>query len=360
MAKWVPSGELDFDLRPRTVAASGGAFTRESDSVVAVTIAAPARRAGSLSGAAREDMFVGYLFVLPTLLILGTFLIWPIIQTFWMSLYNWDLLSQERTFRGLQNYRLLIDDSDFWLALRNTVYYSVGVVPTQTILALLVALAANQRIRGRTFFRSAYYFPSISSSIVVALLFMWILQGGGLADWLLSLTGVTPPRPAWLSNPNGILELLVQPLGWSLPEWAIGPSIALLSVMMLNIWSTIGSMMIIFLAGLQDIPRDVYEAASVDGANSRQAFWSITLPLLRPVTLFVVIVGVIGTFQVFDQIWMMTKGTAGTTTMVYKIYSESFGGGFRAGSAAAMTAVLFAIIFVVTMLQLRFFGRREA
>src|SRR5918911_4774529 len=192
------------------------------------TVAAPARRSGSLSGIAREDMLVGYLFILPTLVVLGTFLIWPILQTLWMSLYNWDLLSQERTFRGLQNYRLILDDSEFWLALRNTIYYSLGVVPTQTILALLVALAANQQIRGRTFFRSAYYFPSISSSIVVALLFMWILQGGGLADWLLSSLHVPPPRPAWLSNPNGILQLLVEPLGLSLPEWAVGPSIALL------------------------------------------------------------------------------------------------------------------------------------
>ena len=297
------------------------------------------QRAASLSATAREDMLVGYLFILPTLIILGTFLVWPIVQTFWMSLY--------------------MDDNDFWLALRNTIYYSLGVVPTQTVLALLVALAANQKIRARTFFRSAYYFPSISSSVVVALLFMWILQGGGLADWLLSSVGVRPPRPAWLSNPNGILQMLVQPLGWSLPEWAVGPSIALLSVMMLNVWSTIGSMMIIFLAGLQDIPADVYEAAAVDGATARQAFWKVTLPLLRPVTLFVVIVGVIGTFQVFDQIWIMTKGNAGTTTMVYRIYAESFGGGFRAGSAAAMTAVLFAIIFVVTLLQLRFFGRRD-
>src|SRR5919199_6764942 len=246
------------------------------------------------------------------------------------------------------------------LARRNTIYYSLGVVPTQTVLALLVALAANQKIRGRAFFRSAYYFPSISSSVVVALLFMWILQGGGLADWLLSSVGITPPRPAWLSNPNGIFQMLVQPLGWQLPEWAVGPSIALLSVMLLNVWSTIGSMMIIFLAGLQDIPLDVYEAASVDGASSRQAFWNITLPLLRPVTLFVVIVGVIGTFQVFDQIWMMTKGTAGTTTLVYLIYQESFGGGFQAGYAAAIAAVLFVLILMLTVLQLRFFGRQEA
>jgi multiple sugar transport system permease protein len=322
------------------------------------TRAAPGR-VGTLSGAAREDMLVGYLFILPTLIVLGTFLIWPILQTFWMSLFRWDLLSQERDFIGVRNYQLLIADSGFWLALRNTVYYSLGVVPAQTVLALLLAIAANQNIRGRAFFRSAFFFPSISSSIVVALLFMWILQGGGLADWLLRLVGISPPRPAWLANPNGVLQLLVSPLGWSLPEWAVGPSIALLSVMGLNVWSTIGSMLIVFLAGLQDIPRDLHEAAAVDGADARQAFWHVTLPLLRPVTLFVVIVGVIGTLQVFDQIWMLTKGNSGTTTIVYHIYAESFGGGFRAGSAAAMTAVLFAIIFVATLLQLRVFGRRE-
>ena len=302
---------------------------------------------------------MGYLFILPTLIVLGTFLVWPILQTAWMSLYKWDLLTQEREFFGLRNYQLLLDNSDFWLSLRNTIYYSVGVVPTQTILALLLALAANQKIRGRTFFRAAYYFPSISSSIVVALLFMWILSGNGLADSVLTRIGISPPRPAWLSNPNGIFQLLVSPWGISLPEWLVGPSVALLSVMFLNVWSTIGTMMIIFLAGLQDISREVYEAAAVDGASGTQAFWRITLPLLKPVTLFVVIVGVIGTFQVFDQIWMMTKGNSGTTTLVYEIYSESFGGGFRAGSAAAMTAVLFVIIFSVTLFQLRFFGRRE-
>jgi multiple sugar transport system permease protein len=318
-----------------------------------------ARRPSAFSASAREDMLVGYLFILPTLIVLGTFLVWPILQTAWMSLYKWDLLTQEREFFGLRNYQLLLDNSDFWLSLRNTIYYSLGVVPTQTILALLLALAGNQKIRGRTFFRSAYYFPSISSSIVVALLFMWILAGNGLADWVLTRIGIAPPRPAWLSNPNGVFQLLVSPLGISLPEWLIGPSVALLSVMFLNVWSTIGTMMIIFLAGLQDISREVYEAAAVDGANDTQAFWRITLPLLKPVTLFVVIVGVIGTFQVFDQIWMMTKGNSGTTTLVYEIYSESFGGGFRAGSAAAMTAVLFVIIFTVTLFQLRFFGQRQ-
>jgi multiple sugar transport system permease protein len=317
-----------------------------------------ARQPVALSATAREDLLVGYLFILPTLIVLGTFLVWPIVETAYMSLYKWDLLSQEREFSGFRNYQLLLDNADFWLSLRNTIYYSVGVVPTQTIVALLLALAANQKIRGRAFFRAAYYFPSISSSIVVALLFMWILAGNGLADWIVTRMGMSPPRPAWLSNPNGVFQLLVSPLGIALPEWLIGPSVALLSVMGLNVWSTIGTMMIVFLAGLQDISREVYEAAAVDGASGIQTFWRITLPLLKPVTLFVVIVGIIGTFQVFDQIWMMTKGNSGTTTLVYQIYLESFGGGFRAGSAAAMTAVLFVIIFTVTLFQLRFFGRR--
>jgi ABC-type sugar transport system permease subunit len=129
--------------------------------------------------------------------------------------------------------------------------------------------------------------------------------------------------------------------------------------MELNVWTTTGTMMVIFLAGLQDIPRELYEAAAVDGAGARQTFWRITVPLLRQVTLFVVIVGMIGAFQVFDQIWIMTKGQDQTTTMVWLIYSESFGGGFRAGYAATIAVVLFAIIFVLTLLQLRFFGRRD-
>lgn len=299
---------------------------------------------------------VGYLFILPTLVVLGTFLVWPILQTFNMSLYRWDLLTQERTYIGLRNFELISRSGEFWTALRTTVWYVLGVVPLQTATGLLLALAANQRIRGRTFFRSAYYFPSISSSVVVALLFTWILQGGGLADWLVTALGGTPPRPAWLANPNGVFQMLLGPTGARLPDWAAGPSLAMLSVMLLNVWTTTGSMMVIFLAGLQDVPRDVYEAAAVDGANARNIFWKITLPLLRPVTLFVVTVGIIGAFQVFDQIWIMTKGQSETTTMVYLVFQESFGGGFRAGYAAALALVLFVLLFVITLVQRRFFG----
>ncbi len=306
-----------------------------------------------------RDALLGYLFVTPSLLILGAFYFWPIVQTLAMSLFDWDLLTQQRRFIGLANYQHIANSAEFWLVLRNTVYYVLGVVPAQTVAALLLALAANRQIRGRAFFRAAFYFPSISSSIVVALLFLWMFQGGGLVDWLLTLVGIAPPRPAWLSNPNGVLQLLVSPLGWQLPEWAAGPSVALLTIMALNVWTTTGTMMVVFLAGLQDIPRDLHEAAAVDGAGPGQAFRRITLPLLRPVALFVVIVGMIGAFQVFDQIWVMTRGQHGTTTLVWLIYAESFGGGFRAGYAAALASALFAIIFAITVVQRRLFGRER-
>ncbi|HZO24686.1 MAG TPA: sugar ABC transporter permease [Chloroflexota bacterium] len=307
---------------------------------------------------ASSEAALGYAFITPTLLVLAVFHLWPIAQTIGMSLFDWDLLTQQGRFIGLGNYRVLVASDEFWSALRNTVYYVLGVVPVQSALALLLALLANRRIRGRTFFRSAFYCPSISSSVAVALMFLWILQGGGLADGILTLLGGTPPRPAWLSNPNGVFDLLASRLGWKLPSWAIGPSVALLCIMALNVWTTTGTMMVIFLAGLQDIPRELQEAAAVDGATSRTILWSITLPLLRPIMLFVLAIGMIGAFQVFDQIWIMTRGQNQTTTLVWLIYSESFGGGFRAGQAAAVATVLLAVVFGLTMLQRRLFDRQ--
>jgi multiple sugar transport system permease protein len=304
-----------------------------------------------------SEAALGYAFIAPTLLVLGIFHLWPIGQTIGMSLFDWDLLTQQHRFIGLRNYQVLAAGEEFWSALRNTGYYVLGVVPVQTALALLLALVANRRIRGQTFFRAAFYFPSISSSVVIALIFLWIFQGGGLADWVLTLLGGTPPRPAWLSNPNGVFDLLASRLGWKLPPWAVGPSVALLSIMALNVWTTTGTMMVIFLAALQDVPRELHEAAAVDGAGSSRILWSITLPLLQPILLFVVAIGMIGAFQVFDQIWIMTRGQHQTTTLVWLIYSESFGGGFRAGQAAAVATVLLVIIFVLTMLQRRLFDR---
>jgi multiple sugar transport system permease protein len=155
-----------------------------------------------------SEAALGYAFIAPTLLVLGVFHLWPIAQTIGMSLFDWDLLTQQHRFIGLRNYQVLVASEELGSALRNTGYYVLGVVPVQTVLALVLAIVANRRIRGRTFFSAAFYFPSISSSVVVALIFLWILQGGGLADWVLTLLGGTPPRPAWLSNPNGVFARL--------------------------------------------------------------------------------------------------------------------------------------------------------
>jgi len=170
--------------------------------------------------------------------------------------------------------------------------------------------------------------------------------------------GLNEPRRAWLADPRGIFELIA---GQQLPTIMEGPSVALTSIMMLNVWTTAGTMMVIFLAGLQDVPRDVYEAAALDGASRWRQFLDITVPLLRPVTLFVVTLGLIGTFQVFDQIYVMSEGGPAktTTTLAYLIYTEGFRFGKGLGYASALSIVLFGIIFVLFLVQRRFVGQTE-
>jgi multiple sugar transport system permease protein len=307
---------------------------------------------------AAEDRVVGWLFILPAMIILGVFLFAPIVYVFWLSFHEWSVITPEKPFVGWGNYRELLNSADFEIALRNTVWFALGVVPTQTILGLLLALLANQRIRGRTFFRTAFYFPSISSSVVISIIFLWLYAQNGLINFVLESLGFATPSPPWLSNPEGVIQMALSAFGVEgVNPWLAGPSVALLSIMMMNIWTTMGTMMIIFLAGLQDIPATVYEAAAVDGASRWQQFRDITLPLLRPVTLFVVTLGMIGTFQVFDQIFVMTTGGPAKTTitLAYLVYQEGFGN-FRMGYAAAIAVVLFVIIMAMYGIQRWFLG----
>lgn len=304
-----------------------------------------------------EDARAGWVFLAPALIVLSVFVFWPIAQVFWVSFHEWSVIEPERPFRGLANYRELFQDPDFEIALRNTIWFSLGVVPTQTFLAVLLAVIANRAIPGKGFFRTAFYFPSISSSVVIAIIFLWLYQQNGLINFVLRKLGFTTPQPPWLSNPQGVVEMALSYVGIeSVNAWLAGPSIALLSIMMMNIWTTMGSLMVIFLAGLQGISGDVYEAASLDGANKRQQFFQITLPLLRPVIFFVVTLGFIGTFQVFDQIYVMTPGGSPaktTLTLGYLVYEQGFRG-FAMGSAAAIAVVLFAIILTIYLFQRRF------
>ncbi len=282
---------------------------------------------------------------------------------------------------GLENYSALlfqdgIRQRDFFTALKNTVYYVLGVVPAQTALALLLAVVVNQKwLRGKGVFRTVFYFPSITSSVVISLIFMWMFTRGGLVNGLLgalfpNYTGVT-----WLNDSNGVIHNLLglfginrqtvgdwattRAAGLTLWDWISGPSTTMFTIMILNTWTTIGTLMVIFLAALQNIPSHVYEAARVDGATGWQIFRKITVPLLRPTTFFVVTLGLIGCFQVFDQIFVISSGGPAKTTLTiaYIVYQNGFQNSAM-GLAAATALVLFVIIFAFTMLQRRFTSER--
>jgi multiple sugar transport system permease protein len=315
----------------------------------------------------------------PALLVLGIFLVIPIIFAAYYSLTDWNGISPpaQANYIGLDNYMQLlfsggIRQSDFFKALKNTTYFAMGVVPVQTALALLLAVVVNQRrLRFKGFFRTSYYFPSITSSIAISMIFLFLYQKGGLVNQVLETLTLGAWEPiAWLDAPEGLIHLLLGRLGVTLrdgPEflrtevlgltvwdWISGPSIALTAIMMMNIWTTIGTMMIIFLAALQDVPHFVYEAAQIDGAGGRQTFTHITLPLLRPTMFFVITLGLIGAYQVFDQVYVMTAGGPAKTTltMAYIVYRNGFRNS-EMGVGLATAILLFIIIFALTLIQRR-------
>jgi multiple sugar transport system permease protein len=314
-----------------------------------------------------EDRRAGLIFVLPAMLIFGVFVFGAILFAFYVSFHSWKLTDKGgfgalftdpgRTWVGLDNYRDIFRSHEFWIAFRNTAWYALGVVPAQTATGLTLAVLANRKIRGRSFFRTAFYFPSISSSVVISIIFLWMYSARGPINFVLQQINAPTPKPVWLANPNGVIELLARGVGIdSVPIWLEGPSIAMLSIMLLNIWTTTGTMMVIYLAGLQNIPGDAYEAAALDGASRYRMFRDITIPLLKPVTAFVVTIGLIGTFQVFDQIWVMSEGNNGgpfrtTTTVAFLVYLEGFRQGRGLGYASAIAVILFAIILILYFIQ---------
>jgi multiple sugar transport system permease protein len=286
-----------------------------------------------------EDTVTGYLFVLPAMMILGIFLIGPLLYQFYLSLFDYDLLApMDARFVGLDNYvEALTKDPLVWRALRNILIYAVGVIPIQMVIALGLALMVNTPIRGRTFFRGAFFLPTVTSVVVVSFIFLYIFASNGLLNYILSPMGLEPRN------------------------WMEDPRTALPAIMATAIWSTVGQFMVINLAGLQEIPDHLYEAAAIDGATSWQRFRFVTWPLLRPVTFFIATMSIIGTLQVFDQMYLMTNGQGGpadsTMTMVLYIYKNVFGGYFRVGYGSALAVILFLIILILTLFQRRFFGQ---
>ena len=338
--------------------------------------------ASGIKGQDREDAVAGWLFMTPALIVFIVFLIIPIIFALYFSLTDWNGISPppEANWVGLDTYQTVlleggIRQSDFFQALKNTTYFAIGVVPLQTILSLLLAVIINQRLlRYKEFFRTAYYFPSITSSVAISLIFLFLYQRSGLVNNALEFLTFGAWEPvAWMSDARGLFHIILEALGVTLrdgPEflrgellgltvwdWISGPSVALMAIMIMNTWTTIGTMMIIFVAALQDIPGSVYEAAQVDGATAWPTFRRITVPLLRPTIFFVVTLGLIGTYQVFDQIYVMSSGGPAKTTltMAYMVYRNGFRNS-EMGLGAAIAILLFVIIFVLTLIQRRITG----
>lgn len=275
---------------------------------------------------------VGWLgvFLLPGLLGLIVFTIAPLIASLVLTLFQWDLLTPP-TFVGLANFAQLSQDKTFWSALQHTLGFIAGYLPLVIVLSLAMALALNARLRGIGLIRTAFFLPVVSSWVAVALLWSWLFNPKfGLVNYLLSLVGIV--GPGWLFDPH-----------WAMP-----------AIILTSVWKDLGFVLVLFLAGLQAIPHDYYEAAALDGANRWQQFSAITLPLLAPTTFFVTIISLINSFQVFDQVWVMTEGgpAGATTVLVEQVVKHAFRYG-EMGYASAISWVLFAIVFVVTLVQFR-------
>ncbi|RVX42511.1 carbohydrate ABC transporter membrane protein 1 (CUT1 family) [Nonomuraea polychroma] len=276
-----------------------------------------------------------YLFIAPSLLGVVAFLLLPMVIVLVLSLFDWELLSAPE-FAGLDNYRRLAADGETWHSLVVTAGYVLLCIPLQTVLALALAMLLNQRIKGVRFYRSLFVIPWMATPIVLALIWNWIFDPrDGAINSALALVGITGPD--WLSD----------------PAWAL-PAVALVSV-----WQHTGYNMLFFLAGLQGIPQELYDAAATDGATSAQRFWRVTLPLLNPTMFFVTVTNLIGAFQVFDTVYAMTNGGPSRSTEVlnFRIFETAFKE-FDFGYAATLSTLLFAVIFLVTVAQVRFFGKR--
>jgi multiple sugar transport system permease protein len=279
------------------------------------------------------------LFLTPAIVVLVTFVVSPIIWAVFLSLHKVQLLGGIKyEFIGFRNYTRLIADERVWIALKNTAEYVAIVVPTQTILALVLAVILNSGVRGKNWWRILYFLPTVTSSAVLTLIFMWIY------------------------NINGLLNNVLAFLGLPTYNWLGDPAVALKGIMIMNIWSTAPFYMVIYLAALQDIPQTLYEAAELDGANSWQKFIYITIPILKPVTFFVVAMGIIGTFQLFDQSYIFSGGTGGpnnaTLTIVLLIYQAVFRN-LQMGYGAAIAFVLALVIISVTLMERQLFGGKR-
>ena len=269
-----------------------------------------------------------YIFLLPNLLLFAAFTIYPVFASFFYSLNEWTIQNPMK-FIGLNNYIALLSDTTFRKVLGNTFYYTAGVIPFQTALGLLIAVALNQKLRFTTVYRSVYFVPVVTSSIAVSMVWQWMYQ------------------PEW-----GVFNSLLKIVGIQGPNWLFSTTWSMPAVILLSIWKNVGYSVVLYLAALQSVPESLYESAMIDGANSWQRFWKVTMPLISPTTFFIIVLSVIGSFQSFDQIYVLTQGgpARATSVIAHYLYQNGFQF-FKMGYAAAIAYVMFAFLLVVTIIQ---------
>lgn len=339
------------------------------------TATAPRRARSPRSGIRRGEAAAGWIFTLPVIIILGVFLLVPVLMALWVSVSDWSgrgsPFSSGVGFVGLENYAAVTTGNglatrDFGTAMRNNAWYVLLVVPLQTALSLFLAVLVNGAVlRGRGLFRTAFYFPSVTATVAIMVLWLFLFNAAGPVNAILAAIGIDGPN--WWADPSGILHNALAAvgitdgpaaltendfLGVSWWNWLAGPSVAMSAIILMGIFTTSGTFMLLFLAALQNIGPEIQEAAMVDGANAWQRFWRVTLPQLKPALFTVLTLGLIGCWQVFDQIYTGTQGAPGKTTLTPAYLS--YDAGFldqNWGQGAAIAFILFAIIVLFTIFQ---------
>jgi multiple sugar transport system permease protein len=300
----------------------------------------PRKRKRGVGGVLKElgREWTAYLMNAPGLFLLATFILYPVVVSLWVSLHDWDLIEPDRPFVGLQNYREVMADGAFWAAIGHTVYLTVGSIIPAMAIGLGLALLLNTQLRALGLFRAMYYLPAITPLVIAAIVWKWVYNADyGLANYYLLQLGLIDHPIQWLGSKH----------------------LAMPSVIVMGIWVSVGFNMIVYLAGLQAVPAELYEAAEVDGANAWQRFRRITFPLVAPTTFFLLIVQTIWGMQAFDQVFVMTSGGppgpgGATTTVVYYLWQQGFRF-FRMGYASAMAYTVFLLLLVVSFLQFRYY-----
>lgn len=284
----------------------------------------------------RRDAVQAFGFLSPTLLIVGTFIVFPLIFSLYLSFHEWNMFGGAPEFIGFQNYTVMFSDAEFWRVFRQTVVYTVATVPLNMMLALGAAFILTKNIVGTRLLRTALFTPVVISSVAAAVIWRWIFEPNlGLANYVLNLLSL--PDVNWINN----------------------SSAAMASLIIVGVWKTFGINMVLFSAGLAGIPDHYYEAAEIDGAGAWHKFWHVTVPLLSPTTLFIVVLSIIGSFQVFDLVYVLTHGgpLGSTKVLVFYLYEHAFQF-FNMGYASAVAYILFGVLIVLTLIQVRVFRDR--